>query len=214
MNAESVPTPEASGAFVYPQLQGFRLPASITNSSWGVGMAGVLVDFTPGEVKLVLEGLVSMGTLVEVHVGGCLFSGEVLFCERREEGFETHVSINDFDESGLRRTPRFPVSLPATVFASDLDSPAPATIVDISGDGLGIEVPAHLTVNTTIAVESESNVALGIVRYSREISPLRFRIGVQLHHIVNKEPAPAVHKTRIGLIGKVSSRFTFGSRSN
>jgi hypothetical protein len=215
MNAEPVPTKtQTFDTLVLGKTQGFNLAVAITNASWGVAMAGTFQDFAPGEAKVVLEGLVSPGTLVDVQIGSCGFSGEVLFCERRAAGFETHISISDFDETGLRRTPRFPVTLPCVVSSGSLEGPANATILDISGDGLGIEVSAQIPTNSTIAVESESNVALGIVRYSREISPASCRIGVQLHHIVNKKPVSEMQKSRTGMLGKMSSRFSFGLRQH
>ena len=212
MNLDARPTTQGSEAFALDGTHGFNLPVTIINPSWGVGMAGVLEDFTPGEAKVNLEGLVSTGTMVEVQIGNCVFSGEVLFCERRGGGFETHVSINDFDESGLRRTPRFPVTLPCVVSSATIGAPASATIVDISGDGLGIELSTNLPLNSTIAVDSDSNVALGIVRYSQEIGPLRYRVGVQLHHIAQRTSLPTVSKARTGMIGKMNSRFSFSLR--
>jgi hypothetical protein len=213
MNPELALTGETNELFLSLQTRGLNLTVTVTHPSWGIGMTGELEDFTIGEVRLVLEGLVSMGTLVDVHVGGGTFAGEVLYCQRRGNRFETHISINDFDESGLRRTPRFPVKVACMVSAASLETPTIATIVDISGDGLGIELSADLPINATIAVESESTLALGVVRYSRRSIPQLFRVGVQLHHIVNKTTAPTVLKPRTGFLGKVSSRFAFGGRS-
>jgi hypothetical protein len=171
-------------------------------------MPGVVEGFTPGETTILLEGLVSQGTLVKVEMGAFAFHGEVLFCERRADKYEAHISINDVDESGLRRTPRFPVSIAGTVFAAPLAAPTPATIVDISGDGLGIELPVHLPAQTNIAVESESNVAFGAVRFSRALPAGGFRIGVELHHIVQREAArPNAAAVRTGLMGRMGSRF-------
>src|SRR6202007_1837854 len=101
MSPELVLTAETKELFLSPRMRGLKLPVMVVHPSWGIGMAGELEDFTIGEVRLLLEGLVSMGTLVDVHIGNCAFAGEVLFCQRRGTGFETHVCINDLDESGL-----------------------------------------------------------------------------------------------------------------
>jgi hypothetical protein len=147
----------------------FKLPVSVTNASWGIGMSGVFVDFTPGEVKLVLEGIVSIGTLIDVHISECEFPGEVLYCQRREEGFETHVSINDSDESGLRRTPRFPVRISATVSSGNWASPTPLSSSTFRARAWGLKPSVQLPTTGTVAVESESNLALGVIRHCREV---------------------------------------------
>jgi hypothetical protein len=74
------------------------------------------------------------------------------------------------------------------VFSSASDLPLEGKIVDISGEGLGIELAAPLPTEAHIAVQSEENCALGVVRHCREISEGLFRAGVQLHHIVKKDP--------------------------
>jgi len=79
-------------------------------------------------------------------------------------------------------------------------------IVDISGDGVGLELPVGLPFEATIAIESESNIALGLVRYHREISPERFRVGAQLHHIIGKDDL-ANDTTGSGFISKLGARF-------
>src|SRR5581483_10091442 len=132
-------------------------------------MTGVIKDFTPGEATLILDGFISQGTSVSVDIGSCSFDGKTLYCERKVASYEVHVSIDDLDETGLRRTPRFPVSISARVSAAGLATPATARIVDVSGDGLGIELSISVPPESIVAVESQSNVAFGIVRHSREI---------------------------------------------
>ena len=186
---------------------GLNIAAEVTSTMWGAGMSGILTDFTPGEAKLLLEGLVSPETQVQVAVGQFHFDGQVLFCERRNQQFEAHISIDDVDETGLRRTPRFPVHIPAKAFAPALAEPCEATIVDISGDGLGLETTVVLEVGSNVAVESDATLALGIVRFSREISPGHARVGVQLHHIVRQPAKTQPQLTSSNLFGKL--RFSF-----
>ena len=176
-------------------------------------MSGVLRDFTPGEATLYLEGFVSTGTLVIVEVGAFAFDGEVLFCERRASQYEVHVSIHDFDEAGLRRTPRFPVRLSGRLFIPGQSTPIIANIVDISGDGLGVEVSTVVQPQSLVAVESDSNIALGVVRFSKEITPGNVRLGIQLQHIVQRQSGSAsVPAARPG-ISLFGGKFSLGRRS-
>ena len=59
--------------------------------------------------------------------------------------------------------------------------------MDVSGEGLGIELPSPLPMQANIAVQSEENTALGVVRHCRELSAGLFRAGGQLHHIIHKD---------------------------
>jgi len=187
----------------------------VTNPSWGVGMVGVITELALGEAKMMIEGLISLGTVVTFAINDFKFDGHILFCERRGQQYEVHVSIDDSDESGLRRTPRFPVNIAGRVSAASLESPVAATIVDISGDGLGLDLPVPLQVQSIVSIESESNVAFGVVRYSREVSPGRVRAGVQLHHIIRRgqAPEPAAARGRTGFMARVGARFTVARRS-
>lgn len=187
---------------------GLNLVAFVTNAAWGAGMSAIVEDFTPGEATLILEGVVSQGTSVKVRIRDFAFEGEILYCEKRGDQYEAHVSIDDLDEMGLRRTPRFPLSFPALVSAAGFVGPLPATIVDVSGDGFGMEMSAALLYDTPIAVESDSNIALGIVRYCQEIPVGKFRVGVQLHHIVKREKRPVSTNLRSGLITNLLKRLS------
>jgi len=58
-----------------------------------------------------------------------------------------------------------------------------------------------------IAVQSEENTALGVVRHCRELSPGLFRAGVQLHHIVRKDPDLEKASAESGWINKLGARL-------
>jgi len=168
--------------------RGLQMEARVTAPTWEIGLSALVQDFTPGEVVLLLDDEIQAGTRVTIQLDTDSFSGDILFCAPRGSRYEVHVSFDDVDATGLRRTPRFPVNIPARVFSSVGDIPMEGTIVDVSGEGLGIELAAPLPAQAHIAVRSEENTALGVVRHCREISSGRFRAGVQLHHIVRKDP--------------------------
>src|SRR5579863_4752415 len=160
---------------------GLRLEARVTAPTWEVGLSAVFQDFTPGEVILLMDDPIPAGTTITVQVANCSFDGQILYCTQSGSRWETHVSFDDVDETGLRRTPRFPVRIPARIFVAASEAPLDGTIVDVSGEGLGIELPQPVPKQANIAVQSDENTALGVVRHCRELSPTLFRAGVQLH---------------------------------
>lgn len=167
--------------------RGLQMEARVTAPTWEIGLSAILQDFTPGEVILLLDDKIASGTQVAVQLNSCCFAGEILFCEPSGSRWEAHVSVDDVDAMGLRRTPRFPVTIPARAFSSATAVPLEGRIIDVSGEGLGIELPVALPMQCTIAVQSGETTALGVVRHSREISSGLFRTGVQLHHILRKD---------------------------
>jgi hypothetical protein len=187
--------------------RGLRLEARVTAPTWEIGLSAVVQDFTPGEVILLLDDKIAEGTYVKIQMNTSSFVGHILFCAPSGSGFEAHVSFDDVDATGLRRTPRFPVSIPARVFSGANDAPLEGKIVDVSGEGLGIELTTPIPKQTNIAVQSEENTALGVVRHCREISAGRFRAGVQLHHIVGKDPELEKASADAGWMNKLGVRF-------
>lgn len=155
--------------------------------TWEVGVGAVLQDFTPGEVILLLNDPIEAKTHVAVQVHMCSFHGEILFCKPSGSRWEAHVSFDDVDASGLRRSPRFPVRIPARLFARGSGGPMEAMILDISGEGLGLEIGRAVLAQANVAVQSEDAVALGHVRHCREIRPGVFRAGILLQHIMKRD---------------------------
>ncbi len=113
-------------------LSGYTLPA-------------VLESFTPGEVTVTLNEPMSEHRLVSVQMNSFVFEGETLFCAPRERGYEAHITINDAGARGMRRSPRFPVNFAGQLFSTQADGVA-ITIVDISRDGLGLELASAIGV--------------------------------------------------------------------
>ena len=183
-------------------MRGLNLEARLKAHGWHLPVAGIIEDFVPGEITVIAEHSILMGTNLIVEISAFAFVGEVLSCRSRDERtHEIHISIKDTDTTGLRRTPRFPVNLPARVFTSSLAAPLAATITDISGDGLGLETTVSLPNDASLVIESQSNIALGVVKHCREVLSQRYRIGVRLHHIITSKPEgggaePRPRKTR------------------
>jgi len=167
--------------------QNLRLDVWVKAPTWEVGVAAVLQDFTPGEVILLMNDPILAQSQVEVRWNNCSFHGVILFCEPSGQGWEAHISFDDVDSIGLRRTPRFPVRIPSRVFTYGSDVPIEGTIVDISGEGLGIELERAVPLKANIAVQSEESTALAQVRHCRELSSGLFRAGVEIHHIMRRD---------------------------
>lgn len=207
-NSQSA-TEDAQSTTSPPSLvRGLHLEARVTAPTWEIGLAATVQDFTPGEVILLLDDHLTAGTRVTIQLNTASFAGDILFCEPLGSHFVTHVSFDDVDATGLRRTPRFPVRIPARIFAGTAELPLEAMILDISGDGLGIEIAEPIPAQTNIAVQSEENTAFGVVRHCRELPSGRFRAGVQLLHIVRKDPdLVKAAAEESGWMNKLGARF-------
>ncbi len=203
---EKTGSPDNTGA---PEKigRGLQLEARVTAPTWEITLPAVVQDFTPGEVIVLLDDEISGGTRVTVQMNCCSFVGDVLYCEPSGSRWEAHVSFDDVDATGLRRTPRFPVSIPARIFSGATAVPVDGRIVDVSGEGLGIELAEPLPMQNNIAVQSEENTALGVVRHCRELRSGLFRVGVQLHHIIRKDLDLEKAAAESGWMNKLGARL-------
>ncbi|HTW67293.1 MAG TPA: PilZ domain-containing protein [Bryobacteraceae bacterium] len=166
-------------------LSGYRVP-------------GMLEGITLGEVIVSLGEPLSEQREATVHLNSFAFQGEILYFQSRESRYEAHITIDDADETSRRRTPRFPVKLPAQLFPAHA-GPVDITVLDVSSEGLGIESPVPLEIGDAIALATESVFVFAVVRYCRQLSGGPFRAGVEMLHL---------SANRIGVPAKVvSSRF-------
>jgi hypothetical protein len=153
------------------------------------GVPGVLVGFTPGEVVILLNEAMSAERTVAVHWNSFSFEGRILYCQPHEDQYEGHISIDDIEGGGLRREPRFPVTIPAELMRAD-GVPGAITIRDISRHGMGLESPFALETGLPIAVASGPAFVFAVVRYCRPLSNGMFRTGVEMLHLFEpKRPA-------------------------
>jgi hypothetical protein len=157
--------------------------------------------------------MVSEQRAVTVRFQSFLFGGETLYCRPKEGRYEAHITIDDAEESGLRRAPRFPVRFPAQMFPPH-GAPVEITIVDISGDGLGIELPVPVEAGQPLAMVSGSVFVFAIVRHCRSVSEGVFRAGVEIQHLFERPAEEAFDQPRAGLLGKVFGKRLAALRSN
>lgn len=150
---------------------------------------GFIESFVPGEVSLFLNCLLADHTPVTVEFKGAHLEGEIVSSLPLNGGYKTNILVYDDSEAGgQRRAPRFPVILPAQVYGCGSNVPLKATIVDISREGLGLDIRERLDIDTTIAVETESCTAFGVVRHCRPLARDRFRAGVSMVYVMHKAP--------------------------
>jgi hypothetical protein len=161
------------------------LPVQVVDFLSNYRVCGVLESFTPGEVTVLINEPVSEQRTVGVHINSFTFEGQTLYCRPRQNQYEAHISIDDVEGTGLRRAPRFPVKLPAQLFLSRTE-PVAITIVDISSDGLGIELPVSVETGQPIAVASGSVFVFAIIRHCRQLSAGIYRAGAEMHHLLQE----------------------------
>jgi hypothetical protein len=145
-------------------------------------VSGVLHSFTPGEVAILTSEPLSQERTVAVHLSSFFFEGQILYSAPYESQYEAHISIDDVERKGLRRTPRFPVTIPAELLRPSGDSVA-ITIRDLSRDGMGIESPIPVKAGQPVAIVSGPAFVFAIVRHCQETPGGLFRAGVEMHHL-------------------------------
>jgi hypothetical protein len=170
----------------------------------GYAVEGVLQSFIPGEVTVLVREQMTEHRSVTVQFDSFVFEGETLFCRPKDNGYEAHITIDDVEKSGLRRVPRFPVRMAAHLFPQK-SGPVPITIVDISREGLGLELPMAVEIGQPLAIGTGPVFVFATVRHCRSVSPGLFRAGVDIQHVLEK---PLDRPTReSSMLGRV-----FGGR--
>jgi PilZ domain len=151
---------------------------------------GLIFGFTPGEVAILVDEPMSDDRTVAVHLDSCSFEGQVLYCAPYENRYETHISIDDTERTGLRRAPRFPVTVPAELILPEGD-PVAITIRDISRDGMGLESPLALRPGQPVAISSAPAFVFAVVRHCEQLPEGKFRAGVEMHHLFERPVPPS-----------------------
>jgi hypothetical protein len=95
------------------QVEDLLLTVEVVDFLSGYSVPGVLQGFTAGEVIVSLQEPLSEQQKASVHLHSFAFEGQILYCRPKATGYEAHITIDDAEENGLRRTPRFAEKLPA-----------------------------------------------------------------------------------------------------
>jgi hypothetical protein len=187
---EPVAVEEARQSLLTSKDALLRIDVRIVDVLSNYAVPGVLVGFTPGEVAILTDEPMSSERTVAVHLSSFSFEGQTLYCGANVGKYELHVSIDDIGGAGLRKAPRFPVTIPAELMRADGD-PIAVTIRDISRDGMGIESPVALDQGHPVAVASGPAFIFALVRYCKRMPDGTFRAGVEMHHLFERPPAAA-----------------------
>lgn len=170
----------------------------------GYKIAGILENFTPGETTILVEESIPEFRTVTVQFQSFVFEGETLFCGARGREFELHITIDDAEKSGLRKSPRFPLRMQGEIFLKQAP-PAPVTIVDISAGGMGLELPIAVQAGQPIAISTGRVFVFGVVAHCRRGPDGGFRAGVEMKHVLerNAEAGKTEERSLPGLFAKV-----------
>jgi hypothetical protein len=187
-----------------PQHWALGLEVQVVDFLSGYTVSGTLEGFTPGEVTVVLPEMISEQRTVTVRLNSFLFGGETLYCRPADGGYEAHITIDDVEENGLRRAPRFPVRIAGYMFQSH-GAPVAITIVEISGEGLGIDLPVALEAGQPVAIANASVFLFAIVKCC-SVREAGFRAWVEMQHLFEKAVEAPCEEPRGGLLGKVFSK--------
>lgn len=180
---------EVEGAVTMIPDGTLQLHARVVDVLSNYSIPGLIFGFTPGEVAILVDERMSEGRTVAVRLDpSSSFEGQVLYCAPYQDRYEAHISIDDTERTGLRRAPRFPITVPAELILPQGD-PVAITIRDISRDGMGLESPLALQPGQLVAISSAPAFIFAVVRHCEQLGEGRFRTGVEMHHL-SERPAP------------------------
>jgi hypothetical protein len=161
------------------------LDVEIIDCLSGYTVRGILESFVVGEARVRAPELLPEQRSVTVRMSGCVFSGDVVYCRARDAAYEAHITIDDFDNNGLRREVRLPVRIPGHLLSVG-PIPLPVVIRDISGQGLRIETPVTVQVGGSVVLTTGRALIFGIARYCHANSETGYRVGIEMQHVLEK----------------------------
>jgi hypothetical protein len=146
-------------------------------------ISGVIQDIQPHAIRILLKQALREGTKVAIEFGAVCEQGEIISCRPRAGKYEICVTMPGRNGSELRTEERFPMSQAVRVGVDSSPVELGAVIVDLSVRGIGLEVPAQLEVGGLVTVETDSNLAFGIVRHCKRLVDDRYRAGIEVFHV-------------------------------
>jgi hypothetical protein len=187
-----------------PAEPALGLKVQVVDFLSGYTVRGVLESFTPGEVTIQVEEMIPEQRSATVQFDSFVFQGETLYCRAKGARYEAHITIGA-SENGMRTGPRFPIKLAGQVFPPE-SGPVAITIVDVSRDGLGIELPMFVEPGQPIAIATGNVFVFATVCYCRRLSDGVFRAGVEIEHVLEKPCLPDPTDLSTGMMSRVFRR--------
>jgi len=149
-------------------------------------VAGIIHDIQPHGLSIHVKQPLAEGS-VSVEFGAVARYAEIVSCQPKAGKYELTVVLANINKRDLRGTERYPLTQEVQVQAASLDSPLAATVVDLSMDGVGLELVAPLESGEIITMEGDSSVGFGIVRHCTPLVDGRFQVGAEIFHVMPKD---------------------------
>ena len=152
-------------------------------------LAGVIQEIRTHALSIAVRQFLPEGSSVSIEFGAERRDGEIVSCRGSGDRYEVCVVVPNRNESDRRVAERFPVSQEVSVSADSLTSQAEAVVVDLSTRGMGVKISAPLTTKEIVTIDSASSEAFGIVRHCSPLPDGNYHAGVEIFHVMPKEPA-------------------------
>jgi hypothetical protein len=160
-------------------------------------LVGVIQEIKTQALSIAIKQPLKVGASVSVEFGSKCRNGEIISCRRTGSTYETCVVMENREAADRRVEERFPVTQEVRILADSLGSKTTALVVDLSRQGIGLEIPIPLKLKETVAIETASNEAFGIVRHCKELPGGNYHAGVEIFHVMTKEPVESSRKPSV-----------------
>jgi hypothetical protein len=177
---------------------GRGLPVRITTSALNV--FGTIQDILPNSVSILSKQCFAKGTSISIEFGSAKLAGRVASCCTNGSRYEACVAISNRQQCDLRVAQRFPVSKVVQVHPASSESNVDGLITDLSAKGVGLEAPCLLEVGETVTIEGEFHAAFGVVRHCTPLRDGSYHAGLEVFHIMPREPAPAKNPHKVSVL--------------
>jgi len=164
---------------------GFGIPVVMKSSS--LNLVGIIEEIRPHAVSILVREAVAEGTAVSIEFGAVSLESTIITCQPCGSKYLACAVMLDSGECDRRSAERFPVTLEIRIWRAISDSPLDAAVVDVSAQGLGLELSTSLDNGETVMIESASNTAFGVARHCTPLCDGRFHAGVEVFHVMPKE---------------------------
>jgi len=107
---------------------------------------------------------------------------QVVFCKREENG-GYRVGVLMASDADRRSETRTPVDAPAMLRVAGSVTVVPARVIDVSMCGLGLELPAAMTLGAFVYVDLSTGTAVGEIRHCSRMAD-KFRAGICMREFI------------------------------
>lgn len=144
-------------------------------------------------LRLRVAEFVHPGSTIQVHMADTVAFGEVRYCQPAGSSFNIGIQIRDSFPAPLaetvdtkRREMRTPVDAAALVRVAGADLPRDVTVLDVSQSGLRMRCQTALQMGTRVELLYRDATISGEVRYSREVGPDEFNMGISVDGVIRE----------------------------